>query len=175
MTPGGKNYEELAVKGHMLMDFTTYDAFNEEARKIYFDQTKSGLLDEGFEGWWCDSTEPFSGPDWCGEIKKEPWERYLAVGEEHKKYLGALQANAYALFHSRGIYENQRKVTEEKRVMNLTRSGYPSTQKYGTVLWSGDTSATWDTLAVQVKEGLNMAMSGIPYWTLDIGGILYGS
>lgn len=170
MTPGGKNYEELAAKGHMLMDFTTYDAFNEEARKIYFDQTKSGLLDEGFEGWWCDSTEPFSGPDWCGEIKKEPWERYLAVGEEHKKYLGALQANAYALFHSRGIYENQRKVTEEKRVMNLTRSGYPSTQKYGTVLWSGDTSATWDTLAVQVKEGLNMAMSGIPYWTLDIGG-----
>ena len=170
MTPGGKNYEELVAKGHMLMDFTTYDAFDEEARKIYFDQAKRGLLDEGFEGWWCDSTEPFSGPDWCGEIKKEPWERYLAVGEEHKKYLGALQANAYALFHSRGIYENQRKVTEEKRVMNLTRSGYPSTQKYGTVLWSGDTSATWDTLAVQVKEGLNMAMSGIPYWTLDIGG-----
>lgn len=170
MTPGGKNYEELAGKGHMLLDFTTYDAFSEEARKIYFDQAKKGLFDEGFEGWWCDSTEPFSGPDWCGEVKKEPWERYRIVGEEHKKYLGALRANVYALFHSRGIYENQRKVTEEKRVMNLTRSGYPSTQKYGTVLWSGDTSATWDTLAVQVKEGLNMAMSGIPYWTLDIGG-----
>lgn len=170
MTSGGKNYKEMEEKGHLLTDFTTYDAFSEEARRIYFDQAKRELFDKGFEAWWCDSSEPFTGSDWNGPEKREPWERYQLVGTDHKKYLGALRANTYALFHSRGIYENQRKLTEEKRVLNLTRSGYPSTQKYGTVLWSGDTSASWETLATQVKEGLNMAMSGIPYWTLDIGG-----
>lgn len=170
MNQGGQNYEELYEKGHMLLDLATYNAFDPKARELYFRQAKEGLYDQGFDAWWCDSTEPFSGPDWCGEEKREPWERYLLVGEEHKKYLDPARANSYALFHAKGIYENQRKADSSKRVLNLTRSGYPSIQKYGAVLWSGDTSATWESLALQMREGLNMAMSGYPYWTLDIGG-----
>ncbi len=170
MRQGGENHKELYDAGYILMDLATYDAFQEKAREIYFNQAKRGLFDNGFEAWWCDSTEPFTGPDWCGEVKREPWERYLLVGGEHKKYLDPAMANAYALFHARGIYENQRKASEEKRVLNLTRSGYPSIQRYGAVLWSGDTSATWESFVIQIREGLNMAMSGIPYWTLDIGG-----
>lgn len=170
MNQGGENYQELYEQGYMLLDLATYNAFDEKAREVYFQQAKRGLYDQGFDAWWCDSTEPFSGPDWNGEVKREPWERYLLVGEEHKKYLDPAWANVYALFHARGIYENQRKADGKKRVLNLTRSGYPSIQKYGAVLWSGDTSATWENFAIQMREGLNMAMSGYPYWTLDIGG-----
>lgn len=54
--------------------------------------------------------------------------------------------------------------------MNLTRSGYTGQQKYGTVLWSGDISAKWETLAKQIPAGLGFCASGMPYWTLDIGG-----
>lgn len=169
MNHDGENYAELDEKGHMLMDLATYDAFNEEAREIYWQQVNRELFSGGFDAWWCDSTEPFSGPDWGGEEKREPWERYEMVGQEHQKFLGAERANAFAMMHARGIYENQRKTSEEKRVLNLTRSGYPSIQKYGAVLWSGDTCATWKTLKDQITEGLNMAMSGYPYWTLDIG------
>jgi alpha-D-xyloside xylohydrolase len=67
------------------------------------------------------------------------------------------------------MYEGQRSVTDEKRVVNLTRSGYTGAQRYGTILWSGDTSATWDTLKKQIPAGLNACAAGIPYWTLDIG------
>lgn len=169
MNQGGKNYGEMLEKGHMLMDLATYDAFDEEARRIYFEQADAELFGGGFDSWWCDSTEPFSGPDWGGEVRREPWERFMLVGEEHKKYLGAKRANAFALMHAKGIYENQRKKTDEKRVLNLTRSGYPSIQKYGAVLWSGDTCATWKNFRIQITEGLNMALSGYPYWTLDIG------
>ena len=114
--------------------------------------------------------QPFSGPDWNGPIKREPWERFFIVGTEHKKYLPAEKANLYSLFHARGMYENQRKVTEEKRVLNLTRSGYAGSQQYGAVLWSGDITASWAVMKKQIAEGLNMVMSGYPYWTLDIGG-----
>lgn len=169
MNQGGKNYQEMFEAGHMLIDLATYDAFDEDARRIYFRQAREELFGGGFDAWWCDSTEPFSGPDWGGERKREPWERFVLVGEEHKKYLGAKRANAFALMHAKGIYENQREETEEKRVVNLTRSGYPSIQKYGAVLWSGDTCATWENFKIQITEGLNMALSGIPYWTLDIG------
>ena len=140
-----------------------------QARETYWGQLKKEFYAAGVDGWWCDSTEPFSGADWNGKYLREPWERYLLVGEDHKKYLKAERANLYALAHAQGICENQRRESEEKRVFNLTRSGYAGSQKYGAVLWSGDTSATWETLRKQIREGLNMCMSGMPYWTLDAG------
>lgn len=169
MNSGTKDYEEFMDKGLMLHDLSTYDAFSAEARALYWKQADEGLFSQGFDSWWCDSTEPFSGPDWGGEVKREPWERFMLVGNEHKQYIDAARANAFALYHARGIYENQRKAAKEKRVLNLTRSGYAGSQRYGTMLWSGDISASWKTLRRQIVEGLNFAMSGMPYWTLDIG------
>jgi len=78
--------------------------------------------------------------------------------------------NLYAIAHAKGIYTNQKKTNEDKRVLNLTISGYASIQKYGTVLWSGDICATRDTFKKQITEGINMGISGMPYWTFDIGG-----
>lgn len=169
MNSGGKNHTEFLEAGYMLNDLATYDAFNEEARKMYWKQAKEELFDQGFDSWWCDSTEPFTGPDWGGEVKREPWERYQLVGTEHKKYLDPANANLFALLHAKGIYENQKEATKDIRVLNLTRSGYASGQKYGAMLWSGDTFASWDTLKSQIVEGLNVGLSGYPYWTLDIG------
>lgn len=170
MNTGTPDHTELFQAGYLLNDYSTYNAFNEKAREMYWKQAKKGLFDQGFDSWWCDSTEPFSGPDWSGDMKREPWMRYHLVGTEHKKYLDAERANAYALVHAKGIYENQRKEREDMRVLNLTRSGYASGQKYAAVLWSGDITASWDVMKQQIAEGLNMAMSGYPYWTLDIGG-----
>lgn len=164
-----ENHTEMLEAGFILGDLSTYDAFQEEARALYWKQCNEELFSGGFDSWWCDSTEPFSGPDWGGEVKKEPWERYWIVGSEHKKYLDAAKANAYAFMHAKGIYENQRKTREDIRVLNLTRSGYAGGQKYSAMLWSGDTCATWENFRKQIVEGLNMGMSGYPYWTLDIG------
>ena len=161
--------QEMQEAGHLLHDLATYDAFDEEARALYWKQASEGLYRDGFDSWWCDSTEPFSGPDWGGETRREPWERFGLVGGEHKKFLGAQRANLYALYHARGIFENQKKEDPAHRVLNLTRSGYAGIWRFGAVLWSGDTSATWKTLKNQVTEGLNMAISGVPYWTLDAG------
>ena len=103
--------------GHLLYDYATYDAFNEEAREMYWKQAQEGLFDQGFDSWWCDSTEPFSGPDWSGAAKREPWERYELVGGEHKKYLDPAVANAFALMHAKGIYENQRKLQKRNEFL----------------------------------------------------------
>lgn len=170
MNEDGENFKELQEAGCILQDYATYNAFDERAREIYWEQTKRGLFDLGVDAFWCDSTEPFAGPDWNGAVKRESWERFVLVGGEHKKYLGEERANLFGLVHAKGIFENQRKTTEDVRVLNLTRSGYLSGQQYGAVLWSGDIVASWDTMRKQIAEGLNMSMSGYPYWTLDIGG-----
>ncbi len=165
---GNSDHDEMDKNGFLLADKNTVNVFDENARRLYWKQAEKELF-KGFDSWWCDSTEPFTGSDWNGEIKRKPKERFDLVGGDCKKYLGAKRANLYALYQAKGIYENQRKADSAKRMFNLTRSGYSGSQKYGAVLWSGDICATWETLKNQIVEGLNMAMSGYPYWTLDIG------
>lgn len=174
MAAGCGNHREFAEAGCLLGDYSTYDAFDGTARDIYWKQINEELFQGGFDAWWCDSTEPFTAPDWRGETKLPEDTRYELVGGEHKKYLDPAAANYYAVLHAKGIYENQRKRMKQKRVLNLTRSGYPGIQKYGAVLWAGDTSARWDELKKEIAKGLNMCMSGIPYWTVDIGAFFVG-
>ncbi len=174
MAEGSADHAELAKAGYLLGDYSTYDAFNKKAREMYWRQAEKELFSGGFDSWWCDSTEPFTAPDWCGEVLLPEEKRYELVGAEHKKYIDPALANIYAVQHAKGIYENQRKKQPDKRVFNLTRSGYPGIQKYGVALWAGDTCAKWDELKQEIAKGLNLCMSGIPFWTVDIGAFFVG-
>ena len=52
----------------------------------------------------------------------------------------------------------------------LTRSAWAGMQRFGAALWSGDTSSHWKSLQVSIQAGLNTQLSGIAWWTTDIGG-----
>lgn len=173
MSPGGENWQEMKVHGHLLGNQATYNAFSAAARACYWKQANQGLFSRGVDAWWCDCTEPFEA-DWKGAVKPEPEERLRINTEEAKRYLDPEQINAYSLLHSQGIYEGQRQVTSEKRVINLTRSAYLGQQRYATITWSGDISASWDTLRRQIADGLNFCATGMPYWTVDIGAFFVG-
>ena len=170
MNMGGRDHQEFAKKGMLLNDYSTYNAFDPEARKLYWEQANRELYSGGFDGWWCDSTEPFAAPDWGGEVKLPEEERYQLVGREHEKHLDPQDANIYALEHAKGIFENQ----PNKPVVNLTRSGWAGIQKYGAILWAGDTSATWEELRREIAKGMSISISGIPYWTVDAGAFFVG-
>jgi len=72
--------------------------------------------------------------------------------------------------NAKGIYEGQRSVNNDNRVFILTRSGFAGIQRYGAVTWSGDIGTCWEDMKAQIPAGINFAMSGLPYWTMDIGG-----
>lgn len=169
MTGDCPNQRELLDQGLMLGNQSTYNAFLSRAREVYWSQAERGLFANGVDAWWCDCTEPFEA-DWSGETKPEPHERLLLNTEASKKYLDHGQINSYSLFHSQGIYEGQRRVTSDKRVVNLTRSGYAGQHRYATICWNGDICATWDTLRRCIPEGINFCATGEPFWTVDIGG-----
>ena len=69
----------------------------------------------------------------------------------------------------KGAYEGQR-ATGKTRVFTLTRSAWAGQQRYAAAPWSGDTTASWETLRNQIAGGINVAMAGLPYWTQDTGG-----
>ena len=54
--------------------------------------------------------------------------------------------------------------------MILTRCGFPSIQRYGSALWSGDVGNDWETFRRQITAGLGVQAAGIPWWTYDAGG-----
>jgi alpha-D-xyloside xylohydrolase len=168
MSPGCDNWIEMRDQGYLLGNQATYDAFQEKARELYWKQANVGLFSHDIDSWWCDCTEPFEA-DWKDAFKPEPEERAQINTNEAKKYLDPQYINAYSLLHSKGIYEGQRRTTDQKRVVNLTRSAYAGQHRYGTITWSGDPAATWETLRRHVADGLNFCVTGSPYWTVDIG------
>lgn len=178
MAGNTENHKEFAEKNLFLPANTCYDAFKKEARELYFDQLKRTHFSYGTDAWWCDSSEPFT-PEWNHLMRPEESVLYKEYLGEAGLRMSYEYCNSFPLYHAMGIYENQRKAMEEaagkdaqykeKRVCNLTRSAYTGQQRFGTIMWSGDTDASWDTLKNQVAIGLHFSASGIPFWTNDIG------
>lgn len=163
-----EDYKELKLAGKMLPLNNNYNAFDEEARAIYWRQVNSGLFRHGIDAWWCDSSEPIT-PEWSEQLEPPPHSNYAEYLAQTTITMPCALTNAYSLYHARGIYEGQRAVTDEKRVVNLTRSSYLGQQRYGTICWSGDIAARWEVLREQIVAGLQFCVTGHPYWTLDIG------
>ena len=108
-------------------------------------------------------------PEWSRKLKPEPGEMYHEYLEAASEIMPRQKANVYGMYHARAVYEGQRGCDEkgraasggaQKRVVNLTRSGWAGSQRYGTILWSGDTSASWETLRRQITAGLHFCASG---------------
>ena len=131
------------------------DLFNPRAQKAFWSDINQNLFSAGLDGWWLDASEPEGDP-----LKAD--ETFLGPGTKVR--------NAFPLFETSAVYQGQRAATEEKRVVILTRSAYAGEQRNGTISWSGDISANWETLRRQIPAGLSFGMSGFPYWTTDIGG-----
>jgi alpha-D-xyloside xylohydrolase len=177
--PKTKQYKELEKIG-ALMDFQTwplsgsdkwpprmdypsgvrvYDAYNPEARDIYWRYLNKGIFSLGMDGWWLDSSEP-------DHLNFKPSDL------DNRTYLGSFRKvrNAFPLMTVGGLYDHQRSVTSDKRVFILTRSAFAGQQRYGANTWSGDVVASWKALKQQISAGLNFSLSAIPYWNSDIGG-----
>lgn len=165
-----QNYREFKEKGLLLPGTTIYNALRKEARELYWKQAEEGLFCHGIDAWWCDNSEPFT-PEWNHRVCPEPEKAYEEYCSTVSNHLPADKGNAYALYHAQAIYEGQRNsgYGQGKRVVNLTRSAYTGQQRFGTILWSGDIAADWNTLKRQIAEGLSVSASGFPYWTVDIG------
>ena len=157
----------LKDAGHTLAGTEFIDFSTPEARKLYWDTVAWNPFGRhGMDGWWCDSTEP-ENADWKKDRPSDPDAANIAG---LAKIIDPHYLNAYALWGSIGIFENQRNAVPDRRVLNLTRSGYAGSQRTGAMLWTGDVTATWQTLAKEVAAVQSISAAGHPYITTDAGG-----
>jgi alpha-D-xyloside xylohydrolase len=175
---GTEHFDEMKKKGFLFTrnvekkrkdwvgvgyESTFYDPFNAEAGRLFWNQIDEHLNSIGIDGWWLDATEPDIHSNISIEARKENMSP-TAMGAGEKYF------NAYSLLNSKSVYEGQRKSSPGKRVFILTRSAYGGQQRYGAVTWSGDIVSRWSDFKDQIATGINFSLSGIPYWTMDIGG-----
>ena len=173
---GTHNYEYMNSKGWLYtrnvekgqkdwMGYvsTFYDAYNADARLSFWEQIDSSLYSKGIDAWWLDATEP----DICSNLPMEERKALMnptALGSADRYF------NSYSLVQAEGVYEGQHSIDPDSRVFILTRSAFAGLQRNSAANWSGDIAARWHDMAAQIPCGLNFCMSGIPYWTMDIGG-----
>ena len=173
-----------------------YEAYTPEARKIFWRQLYDKLGRIGMDAWWMDASEPnirdctplayrklLSGPTYYGS-SDEYFNAYsivnaeaiydgqrgyeTAVEEQKIDKDDALKLQNSAKWDYRGFGNHFS--PNNKRVFLLTRNGFSSQQRYSTATWSGDIGTRWEDLKTQITAGLNFCISGIPYWSQDIGG-----
>ncbi|HUB69861.1 MAG TPA: TIM-barrel domain-containing protein [Acidimicrobiales bacterium] len=179
VNPNGANYAEMARRGLLVgklrglplhlpfwdkgtqgqVFVSFYDATNPEARSYVWDKVTQGYRRYGIKAFWLDACEP--------EMRPEDLESnllYLGLGSEVQ--------SVYPREHARGFTEGLRSQGEEGIL--LCRSAWAGSQRYGAAVWSGDIESTFEALAAQIPAGLNIGISGIPWWTTDIGGFKGG-
>lgn len=175
---GTENYNRFKEKGWLYMrniekqqkDWvgpgyvsTFYDPYSKEAGELFWKQIENKLFNRGFDAWWLDATEP----DIHSNLSEA--ERILRMGPtalgSASRYL-----NTYSLMNCKNVYEGQLRAAPGQRVFILTRSAFAGQQRYSAATWSGDIATRWYDLKAQIPAGLNFCLSGIPYWTMDIGG-----
>ncbi len=144
---------------------TFYDPFNPAARTAFWNLINKKIYSKGIDAWWLDATEPDMHSNISVEKRKELM---------NPTFLGSSTTyfNAFPLVNAKGVYEGQRSVNPNERVFILTRSAFGGLQKYAAATWSGDIGARWEDMKAQISAGINFSLSGMPYWTMDIGGFV---
>jgi alpha-D-xyloside xylohydrolase len=172
--PGSKEYAEMDRLGYFIdrtkiphlpyhqQGMAAYDPTNPGARKYYWDLMDKGLFKLGADAWWLDTTEP----------ETEGQEESILLGHKIAAGSGDRYANIFPLMTTKAVYEGQRSASDQKRVFILSRSAFAGAQRNSVTAWSGDVLSDWLSFKRQIPAGLNFSVSGLPYWTTDIGGFI---
>jgi alpha-D-xyloside xylohydrolase len=142
-------------------DCVSFDATNPEARDYVWAQCKKNYYDYGIDLFWLDNGEP--------DLAVYDYDNYRYYLGPHVKV-----GNVYPMNYARTFFDGL-KAEKQKGIVNLVRSGWVGSQKYASLLWSGDVPSTFESFRDQVCCGLSVGLAGLPWWTSDIGGFMEGN
>jgi len=167
----GCNYYELDQKGLLVTteygsdqtydyqgDCGTVDFFNPEAQKFVWDKCKENYRDLGIDLFWLDNSEP--------DLVKYDFDNYRYYTGRASK-VSCEYPKKYVQAFSDGLTAEG-----DDNFVNLVRSAWVGSQKYRTLVWTGDVQSNFTAFKDQVIAGQNIGLAGIPWWTTDIGGFM---
>ncbi|HVY45899.1 MAG TPA: TIM-barrel domain-containing protein, partial [Minicystis sp.] len=152
-TTDGKEFD-MAVVSAGPQTVATIDLTDAAAVKWY-QSILERAFDLGYDGWMLDFGE------------------YIPpLAKMHDGRLGWEAHNAFPDVYQHAVADYVRKKRGDDYFF-FARSGYVGSQRWPSVLWSGDPASSYDDakgLPAQVRAAINAGMSGFPYWGSDISG-----
>ncbi|MFO0726660.1 MAG: glycoside hydrolase family 31 protein [Myxococcota bacterium] len=153
LDPSGEPGVAVLISG-TLENVASIDFTNPEAVTWY-----QGLLRRtlalGYDGWMHD----------FGEYVRRSWIFHDGRrGDELHNLYGVLSSQA-----AHALFEAER----PNDYLYYVRSGYAGGQAYPPEVWGGDPEASFDEtqgLPAMLRGGINLALSGVPYWGSDTSG-----
>ncbi|MBR5110668.1 MAG: glycoside hydrolase family 31 protein [Clostridia bacterium] len=141
-------------------DCVTIDPTNPETRAYVWEKCREHYYNYGIDFFWLDNSEP--------DLTKYDFDNY-------RYFIGPAMecSNIFPQWYSRTYFDPMTALGAQP--VNLLRSGWAGSQKYGNVLWSGDVPCSWESLRDQIAAGQNIGLAGIPWWNTDIGGFMEGN
>lgn len=115
------------------------------------------VLGEGFDAAWNDNNE-------C-----ELWDGTATVAGFGRPLPAIDMRPVHALLMTRATYEATLAAKPDERPYTISRAGPIGIARYGET-WSGDNRTSWHTLKWNLRQGLSMSLSGMPFTGHDIGG-----
>ena len=137
------------------------DAWDPATRATYYDLLNATMFSIGVDAIWLDGSEPENWPNRNRTLYPN--------GKAAAGVSGNRLMNGFSLGETTAMAEGLAAEYPDTRPFSLTRASWAGQQRTGGVLWSGDIKSTWPVLRRQVVASLNFALSGMPYWSEDIG------
>jgi alpha-glucosidase (family GH31 glycosyl hydrolase) len=150
----------LDAQGHVGSTFfisgepqtiATVDLTN-DAAVSWFQSLLQRTLDFGYDGWMHD----------FGEYVQRSW-------TAHDGSSGEVLHNRFPVLSAKSAFEFLERVRPNDYLF-FVRSGGSGTQQFVPAVWGGDAEATFDDtqgIPSALRSGLNLGMSGVPYWGSD--------
>ncbi|MEM2293618.1 MAG: glycoside hydrolase family 31 protein [Nitrososphaerota archaeon] len=178
-----ENYQEMVRQGllvrtkHGAPVLSTFrgvcsycDMTNPRARSFIWEKVKNNYCKHGIKIFFLDEAEPEI------DLGKFRYNNVMPYDYENLEYFednGLEVSNLYPYYYAKAFYDGLQSIGENE-IANLIRCAWIGNQRFGIIVWSGDIPATFESLRQQIKAGLNMSLSGIFWWTTDVGGFLGG-
>jgi len=162
------------TRGHPYVFFVALNLLGQSRYRV----SKVDFTHEGVDAWWHQRLQTILDLGFDGTMydfgEYVPPDAQFADGHD-----GHYWHNPYNLIYLRSAFRFFQTLDDDPDdaiapdYVYFHRSGYAGSQQWAWAMWDGDPEADWsrsDGLPAQVCGGVNVGLSGIPFWGSDIGG-----
>jgi alpha-D-xyloside xylohydrolase len=138
---------------------------------------ESGIVDFTHPGayvWWRDAHAALFA-DGVDVMKSDFGEHVPDDAVAFNGDTGRRLRNVYPLLYNQCVRDATEKFQRDREAAPMVwgRAGWTGSQRCP-IQWGGEPQGDWEGLAASIRGGLSWGMSGVPYYSSDIGGF-YGS
>ena len=165
---GTDAFEEAREEGYFIEDGTGKPYVMERTCQGDYRGAIVDFTDPGAVEWWTDKHRQLL--EMGVDTFKTDYGEYVPEDAVFENGLsGKAMHNLYPYLYNEAVYDTVGEVNGDEEALVWGRAGWTGSQRFP-VHWGGDPQTSFNGMAAALRGGLGASLSGIGYWSHDIGG-----